>query len=42
MARGITLGCDTEDVIRITSDVKNFCIAKHRRDYSGKRDNSWL
>lgn len=33
VARGITLGCDTEDAIRITSDAKNFCIAKHRRDY---------
>lgn len=33
VARGIHLGCDTEDVIRITSDVKKFCIAKHRRDY---------
>lgn len=34
VARGITLGCDTEDVIRITSDVKKFCIAKHQKqDY---------
>lgn len=32
VARGIHLGCDTEDVIRIASDVKNFCIEKHRRD----------
>lgn len=31
VARGITLGCDTEDVIRITSDVKKFCIAKHQK-----------
>lgn len=31
VARGITPGCDTEDVIRITSDVKNFCIAKHQK-----------
>ena len=29
VARGITLYCDTEDVIKITSDVKKFCIAKH-------------
>lgn len=31
VARGITLDCDTEDVIRITSDVKKFCIAKHQK-----------
>lgn len=31
VARGIHLGCDTEDVIRIASDVKNFCIEKHRK-----------
>lgn len=31
VARGIHLGCDTEDVIRITSDVKKFCIAKHQK-----------
>lgn len=28
VARGITLDCDTEDVIRITSAVKRFCISK--------------
>lgn len=28
VARGIHLNCDSEDVIRITSDVKKFCIAK--------------
>lgn len=32
VARGITLYCDTEDVIKITSDVKNFCIAKHKSE----------
>lgn len=30
VARGITFGCDTEDVIRITSAVKRFCIAKRK------------
>lgn len=28
VARGITFNCDTEDVIRITSAVKRFCISK--------------
>lgn len=32
VARGITLDCDTEDVIRITSAVKRFCIAKHESE----------
>lgn len=32
VARGITLYCDTEDVIKITSDVKKFCIAKHESE----------
>lgn len=31
VAGGIHLGCDTEDVIRITSDVKKFCIARHQK-----------
>lgn len=34
VARGITLDCDTEDVIRITSAVKRFCISK--RESEGK------
>lgn len=34
VARGITLNCDTEDVIRITSAVKRFCISK--RESEGK------
>lgn len=34
VARGITFNCDTEDVIRITSAVKRFCIAK--RESEGK------
>lgn len=32
VARGITLDCDTEDVIRITSAVKRFCIAKRESE----------
>lgn len=32
VARGITLGCDTEDVIRITSAVKRFCISKRESE----------
>lgn len=32
VARGITFGCDTEDVIRITSAVKRFCIAKRESE----------
>jgi phage host-nuclease inhibitor protein Gam len=32
VARGITLMCDTEDVIRITSAVKKFCIAKRESE----------
>lgn len=32
VARGITFNCDTEDVIRITSAVKRFCIAKHESE----------
>ena len=32
VARGITLDCDTEDVIRITSAVKRFCISKHESE----------
>ena len=32
VARGITFDCDTEDVIRITSAVKRFCIAKHESE----------
>ena len=32
VARGITLDCDTEDVIRITSAVKKFCIAKRESE----------
>lgn len=32
VARGITLDCDTEDVIRITSAVKRFCISKRERE----------
>lgn len=32
VARGITLDCDTEDVIRIISAVKRFCIAKHESE----------
>lgn len=38
VARGITFGCDTEDVIRITSAVKRFCIAK--RESEGEDDNT--
>ncbi len=34
VARGITFNCDTEDVIRITSAVKRFCISK--RESEGK------
>lgn len=32
VARGITFDCDTEDVIRIISAVKRFCIAKHESE----------
>lgn len=32
VARGITLDCDTEDVIRITSVVKRYCIAKRESE----------
>lgn len=32
VARGITLYCDTEDVIKIISAVKKFCIAKHESE----------
>lgn len=38
VARGITFDCDTEDVIRITSAVKRFCIAK--RESEGEDDNT--
>lgn len=32
VARGITLWADTEDVIKITSAVKTFCIAKRESE----------
>ena len=32
VARGITFNCDTEDVIRITSAVKRFCISKRESE----------
>lgn len=32
VARGITFDCDTEDVIRITSAVKRFCISKRESE----------
>lgn len=35
VARGITFNCDTEDVIRITSAVKRFCISKRESEGNG-------